>query len=337
MTFEGFDAAPLIEGAGFSPLLAPGAAILVAGADGTLEAALQAAGPGPRAMIDPHDLWAGHGGRGDIFERGGAGRHGWAMPGDADHAAAHGAKDVLLRAALYGDDVDGDGKEDEPIVVKGTNNVSEDSGGDIGGNYGAGFYPGTSGSESGNVAPPPHKVADHPPDCGTDDGAAEQVAKHVMGTPPGAGPPNPITSGGGDWKQVEYGAVIVRNPNGSYGALNDAIYSNGSPGFVTLPSFVGTNAVGFWHDHTTRDDPNQQAIDRYPSSQAGGDWDELQRLHDQVAPGDASFDPSMWITGPDGATREFKLSERSYYESLESEQMAAGVGLNGKERTQSCG
>ena len=141
MTFEGFDAAPLIESAGFSPILAGGAAMPAAGAEGSLEAALHSAGLGARAAIDPHDLWAGHGGRGDSFERGGAGWRGWAAQGDPDHAASHGGKDVVLRAALW-DDVDGDGKEDEPITVKGTRNVSEDSYVDIGSNYGAGFYPG---------------------------------------------------------------------------------------------------------------------------------------------------------------------------------------------------
>ena len=37
--------------------------------------------------------------------------------------------------------------------------------------------------------------------------------------------------------------------------------------------------------------------------------------------------------GPDGITREFKLSERALFENLTPEQMAARVGLDGKERT----
>jgi hypothetical protein len=137
MTFEGFDAAPLIESAGFSPILASDATILIAGADGTLEAALQAAGLGPRAAIEPHDLWVprngGHGA--DIFERTGmpafSGTSWRDVPahGDADSSIPAGAKDVVLRAAFW-DDVDGDGEEDEPITVRGTRNVSEDSGGD---------------------------------------------------------------------------------------------------------------------------------------------------------------------------------------------------------------
>jgi hypothetical protein len=41
--------------------------------------------------------------------------------------------------------------------------------------------------------------------------------------------------------------------------------------------------------------------------------------------------------GPDGVTREFKLSERAYFEGLEDPAKVKGEGLDGRERTQSCG
>lgn len=160
-----------------------------------------------------------------------------------------------------------------------------------------------------------------------------------MGTPPAAGPPNPILIGGLSWQHVEFGAVIVRNADGSYGALNDAIYSNAAPGYVHTPDFAGTNAQGIWHNHPDRGDDRQDAIDSYPSASNQGqrsDWDVLQDLKDAVAPNDPTFDPSLWIMGPDGVTREFKLSERALLENLSPDQMAARVGLNGRERTQSC-
>lgn len=184
------------------------------------------------------------------------------------------------------------------------------------------------------------QVADHQQDCGTEDGAVVQVAKHVKGTPPGAGPDNPLISGGADWTHIEYGAVIARNPDGSFGALNDAIYSNGAPNYVLLPISGGADIQGLWHNHITSADPIQQMVNRYPSvyePNERSDWTMLQDLKDHVAPNDPDYDPSMWITGPDGATREFKLSERSYFEGLSREQMQAGEGLAGRERTQSCG
>ena len=264
--------------------------------------------------------------------------HAWATLADDEEALVpppDGQKAPTMRAAI-------DDKEEEEIVVKGTRtkDMGDDSDwavfwsggtcetGDIGG----------GGSNTGSS--PPEKVADHPQDCGTDDGAAVQVAKHVMGVPPGAGPSDPlITPGGSNWTQVEFGAVIVRNADGSYGALNDAIYSNDSPSQAHLPSFEGSDAVGIWHNHSTRGDPDQQMTDRYPSSypDSRGDWDALQRLHDAVAPNNPNFNPSLWITGPDGITREFKLSDRASYESLTPDQMKAGEGLDGTERTQSCG
>ena len=79
-----------------------------------------------------------------------------------------------------------------------------------------------------------------------------QVAKHVKGIPPGAGPPNPLLVGGKNWEEVEFGAVIVRNADGTYGALNDAIYSNAAVNYVHTPDFHGTNAVGIWHNHPDR-------------------------------------------------------------------------------------
>jgi len=121
MIFEGLDAAPLIEDAGFSPVLAGDGAVLIAGTDGTLEAALQAAGVGPRAEIDAHDLWVD---RAHIFERSGvltlpgAGRQALGAELDPffapDSHDPAGSKTSTLRAAI---DVDGDGNEDPEIVV----------------------------------------------------------------------------------------------------------------------------------------------------------------------------------------------------------------------------
>lgn len=113
------------------------------------------------------------------------------------------------------------------------------------------------------------------------------------------------------------------------------IYSSDQPGFAAIPSGIGQPVQGVWHSHITRGGPGQQAIDRYPSP---GDWSTLEQVAGRAG---AVRDPSLWITGPDGVTREFKLTERAYFESLatptDSSKLIAGVGLDGKERVQSCG
>lgn len=109
--------------------------------------------------------------------------------------------------------------------------------------------------------------------------------------------------------------------------------------YVALPSGSGSDVQGMWHNHIHRDGADQRAIDRYPSvySDNRGDWAGLQALATAVAPNNPAFNPSLWLTGPDGVTREFKLSEREYYESLTDEQMKEGEGLEGKERSEGCG
>ena len=200
-----------------------------------------------------------------------------------------------------------------------------------GGNDGTSSWSGDGGGGGGYVGT---AVKQHTLDCGTEDGAAVQVANHVTGElPPGvSGPPDPVTtSSGNDWRKVEFGAVIVRNPNGTFGAFNDMIYSSDQPGYAVLPISVGQPVQGIWHSHITRGTEQQQAIDRYPSP---GDWIALERIGRQAG---AVENPSLWITGPDGVTREFKLTERSSVESLSEDQMENGDGLAGKERTRSCG
>jgi hypothetical protein len=207
------------------------------------------------------------------------------------------------------------------------------SGGDTSGSSGGGDNGGDGGGGSGGDSTAPVPAKPDQQDCGTDDGAAVQVAKQVLGVlPPGvAGPPDPMKSAGGnDWSTVEFGAVIIQNPNGSFGALNDMVYSSDQPGWVALPDTAGQPVQGLWHNHPLRDDLGQQAIDMYPSPR---DWDALARI---AQPG-AAADPSFWVMGPDGVTREFKLSERSFFESLSVDAMKNKEGLAGHERTQSCG
>lgn len=351
MTLEGFDVAPLIETAGFSLATVEATEPDAATLDAALREIVRAERAAARADATVLDLWIDRPGGSNLraLERpalgAGTSWHAWALlaeDGGVLDLSGRGLKGSPLFAAV-GDEED----DSPPIVVVGSSvDEGDDDGGWTGGGYGDGSYGDSPGGDVGDGGTgtdlggsSAEKVAGHTEKCGTDDGAAVQVAKHVMGTAPDAGPPNPLlTSNGFDWTQVEFGAIISRNAaDGRFGALNDAIYSNGMPGYAHLPSLAGSDAVGIWHNHPRRGNEGQQDIDRYPSSAAGrDDWDALQGLKDTVAPNDPNFDPSLWITGPDGTTREFKLSERAYYESLTSEQMQADEGLDGKGRTQSC-
>jgi hypothetical protein len=114
------------------------------------------------------------------------------------------------------------------------------------------------------------------------------------------------TEQGNTWKQVEFGTAIVSTGGGGFGAVNSAIYS----------------------------DDQEFAIAKYPSvfSSGSGDWAALADLAGKTN----NPNPSLWLMGPDGMTREFKLSERAYFESLTDTQKEAQAGLQGRERNEAC-
>ena len=89
---------------------------------------------------------------------------------------------------------------------------------------------------------------------------------------------------------------------------------------------------GIWHNHPPGEisspKGNYPSVDGVPN-----DWQQLQLLKDKIAANDPNFDPSTWITGPDGITREFKLSERSYFEGLSNADKQNSVGLAGRDVT----
>lgn len=101
--------------------------------------------------------------------------------------------------------------------------------------------------------------------------------------------------------------------------------------------------MGFLHNHSDTGNVQENNIARYPSyyANATDDWQALANFKQQVAPNDPSFDPSIWIMDSNGVVREFKLSEREYYEDLaknnvEGMEAEDGAGLADKERTNPC-
>ncbi|HEX8573663.1 MAG TPA: hypothetical protein VF759_13035 [Allosphingosinicella sp.] len=165
-------------------------------------------------------------------------------------ALASGIVGVDDKAVLVNPIATPDEEEEQVITITG-----HDGGG--GGATGGGSDSGYSGGggygdgDGGSGGPGATGVEPHTQDCGSEDGAAVQVAKHVMGTTLPAGVAGPVdrvtTSSGNDWTEVEFGAVIVKNPDGTYGAFNDTIYSNDANGWVMLPLTGVQGFQGTWH------------------------------------------------------------------------------------------
>ncbi|HEX8467230.1 MAG TPA: hypothetical protein VF620_05455 [Allosphingosinicella sp.] len=227
--------------------------------------------------------------------------------------------------------------ESEDIVITGrplTGRVVTNGSGGGGGAEGSGDGGNGGGSTTGTPAVP---VAEHTQDCGSDDGAAVQVAKHVKGELPTgvSGPVDPVTTASGnDWSKVEFGTMIVRNSDGSFGALNDMIYSNDLPNKVQINYGTTQPVQGFWHSHPgTNVSSDLKLIGRYPSID---DWQMLDRIK---AGAGATSNPSLWIMDAFGVTREFKYDERDYFKDLlnNDAKMKTGEGLDGRERSESCG
>lgn len=242
----------------------------------------------------------------------------------------------LLDSALQGASAPppaDDTTNDDAIIVIGRLPTSSGGGGSGSGEWGGDT---TTIEEGGSVEPAPtvQSVAVHEQDCSSSSGAAVQISDHVEGTLPEGfqGPPSPLTTDSGrNWTEVEFGAYVVRNPDGSFGAYNNTIYSNDQPGWTALPGGV-SNVEGFWHTHGPRGNDFQQLMDRFPSPT---DWDRLAKVATMPS---ANPDPSVWITGPDGTVREFKLSERKLIDKDHSESTAEEMDklLKGRERNKSC-
>lgn len=124
----------------------------------------------------------------------------------------------------------------------------------------------------------------------------------------------------------------MKNSDGSFGALNDKIYSNDLNNYIQINYSTGQQVVGFWHSHPAASFGSIDiAKGRYPSAT---DWNTLARIAGAAG---AASNPSLWIMDAKGTTREFKLDERGYFESLDDAQKGTGEGIAGRERSQSCG
>ena len=89
------------------------------------------------------------------------------------------------------------------------------------------------------------------------------------------------------------------------------------------PATIYDGTIGEYRNLT----PEERADNRYPSS---ADWAALTSIAKREG---GVTDPSLYLIGPDGVTREFKLSERTKFEALTDEDRQNGAGLEGGELT----
>lgn len=237
------------------------------------------------------------------------------FPGDRGRGrgGAGGGSEPLVAASTEGDpdgDDDGDGipNKDDPdsdIVVNGTRprTVIGNPGDDTGG--------GGGDSTGGQLGKDPAYDLNHTEDCGTKDGAAEQVAKKIQTSD------DPDINGNVpefNWRNSEFGAVLVKQADGRIGVHGDTIHTDGNPLMASMPypNDVGTIA-GLVHNHPGNlTDYTAALIASYPST---GDWTNLAYIFESrnlpVPP-----DVSIYIVDAFGNVREFKYSDKDKYESM---------------------
>lgn len=184
--------------------------------------------------------------------------------------------------------------------------------------------PGGGGGEPSRYDTP------HQADCSTSDGAATSVANGIKATDDVMGPTDYT------WRNVEYGAVIVQNIDGSFGPYEDKIVSNHMAGWIKIstPDDLNVHVLGIVHNHPNEfGGPSEDITQRYPSS---ADWDVLDLLFSKHSSSRPAYNPASWIIDPVGVVRKFVRSERAYFDSLSPTNTADGVGLGGKEVDAPC-
>ena len=237
----------------------------------------------------------------------------------------------------------------EDIVVNGVryyagpayDPAAGNNGGDGGGGGGGGG--GESPSLVGVIASetPGVQIQTHTQTCTSASGAAVQIASHVMGangfsqlSATDGSTWNGATSGA-NLHGIEFSAVVGFTSDGRFGAVGQEIWTEDKEGESFVPTAFTGNALGIWHNHPDRGGEDSDKLDAYPSR---GDWGVLGELGTALSPGWPGYDPSMWITDPNGVTREFKLSERSTYENMSNQALINDyANLSSKVRASSCG
>ncbi len=154
--------------------------------------------------------------------------------------------------------------------------------------------------------------------------AANAIATTIAGIDDVYGP-----TIGPSWRGAEYIAMITRDADGNFGAGGGTISTDGllRGANLTNPTLeAGEVAIGIIHNHPDLLGPAEDdAEGRYPSSMTDGpdDWDALARF----AQAYGVANPSLFIIDNVGVTREYRLSDRAFFESMTAQQRIDGVGL----------
>lgn len=123
----------------------------------------------------------------------------------------------------------------------------------------------------------------------------------------------------------EYGAVVVRNPDGTFGVHNDLFYTNFSTKGVDHPAPRNGSAVGTIHTHPEIKNAEEfwdNYANRYPSN---ADWAQADKLVAEAGADPAKF--SVYIVDKWGVIREFSYLDKAMYLSLQPHDKYNGKGL----------
>ena len=124
-------------------------------------------------------------------------------------------------------------------------------------------------------------------------------------------------------ENYEYGAMIVANADGTFGAANDGIHTDYSSSNVSLGTVDDySSVVGIVHNHPW-DTSNfyDNLADRYPST---ADWAALDQL---VSNGANPNNLSIFILDGFGNLREFKYSDKAIFINMSLSDKWNGVNL----------
>ena len=233
-------------------------------------------------------------------------------PGGGGSGRGPGDFGTLSDGDPNGDD-DGDGipnseDPDSVVVVIGRKPLEYDPnpGDDTGGGGGS------TGGGGGTIGRDPAYDLNHTEDCGTPQGAAEQVSKKIQ-TSDDAKADGSVAEV--NWKNSEFGAVIVRQPDGRFGVHDETVHTDGLPNQVGLPTPSDvTTIAGLVHNHLgSSKDYNLSLIASYPSDD---DWIRLAEIFTSrnlaVPP-----DVAIYIVDPFGNLREYKYSDREKYDAMD--------------------
>lgn len=177
----------------------------------------------------------------------------------------------------------------------------------------------------------PGNDLDHNETCGSEAGAADQIRDSILETDTDNSDRTPSYQG------AEYGAFIVQNANGSFGASNSMIYTDGLESRVSLEDNLPddpTTITGMIHNHTGFGSNNLSDVNfyAYPSLD---DWQTASMLVSQYGVDASTL--SLWVIDPMGTLREFQYSDMATYVALTEEQMRAGANMPETSTVEGCG